>query len=143
MGAKAKLGATMLAAKREYRKHRRRPMRRAAAVVLQAAGNPVRCVIWDMSDGGARLAIAHPAAELPRTFSLLLMKDAGVRRNCEVVWTDGRFVGVKFISDWTMPDSPLAATIPSGVRGKETSDAEAVRGVPANEVPEFRRSLEI
>jgi len=41
-------------------------MRRAAAVVLQAAGNPVRCVIWDMSDGGARLAIAHPAAELPR-----------------------------------------------------------------------------
>lgn len=108
----------MFAAKREYRKHRRQPMRRAAAVVLQAADNPVRCVIWDMSDGGARLAIAHPAADLPRRFSLLLVKDASVRRNCEVVWTDSRFVGVKFISDWAMPYAPLAARIPSGVRGK-------------------------
>lgn len=108
----------MLAATREYRKHRRQPMRRAAAVILQAAGNPIRCVIWDMSDGGARLAIAHPAAALPRTFSLLLMKDAGVRRNCEVVWTDSRFVGVKFISDWTMPHAPLAARSPSDLRGR-------------------------
>lgn len=118
MGAKAKLGTTMLAAKRDYRKHRRQPMRRAAAVVLQAAGTPVRCVIWDMSDGGARLAIAHPAAALPRTFSLLLMKDAGVRRTCEVIWTDGRFVGVRFISDWAMPYAPLAARIPSDIRGR-------------------------
>lgn len=93
-------------------------MRRAAAVVLQAAGNPVRCVIWDMSDGGARLAIAYPTAELPCTFSLLLMKDASVRRNCEVVWTDSRFVGVKFISDWAMPDAALATRIPSGCRGQ-------------------------
>jgi PilZ domain len=74
-------------------------MRRAAAVVLQAGSATVRCVIWDISDGGARLAIAHPTAELPRTFSLLLTKDASVRRNCEVVWTDRRFVGVKFVSD--------------------------------------------
>jgi hypothetical protein len=93
-------------------------MRRAAAVVLQAAGNPVSCVIWDMSDGGARLAIAHPTTELPRTFSLLLMKNASVRRNCEVVWTDSRFVGVKFVSDWTMPCALLAAVTPSNVRGK-------------------------
>lgn len=108
----------MLAAKREYRKHRRQPMRRAAAVVLQAAGNPIRCVIWDMSNGGARLAIAHPAGELPRTFSLLLMKDAGVRRSCEIVWTDSRFVGVKFISDWTMPYAPLEARTPRDLRGE-------------------------
>jgi PilZ domain len=78
-------------------------MRRAAAVVLQAASTPVRCVIWDMSDGGARLAIAHPITELPRKFSLLLTKESSVRRNCEVVWTDDRFVGVKFISDWVVP----------------------------------------
>lgn len=118
MAAKVKSGTAMLAAKREYRKHRRQPMRRAAAVILQAAGDPVRCVIWDMSDGGARLAIAYPAAELPRTFSLLLMKDASVRRNCEVVWTDRRFVGVKFISDWAMPHAPFAAKTASDFRGK-------------------------
>lgn len=108
----------MLVVKREHRKQRRQPMRRAAAVVLQAAGNPVSCVIWDMSDGGARLAIAHPITKLPRTFSLLLMKDASVRRNCEVVWTDRRFVGVKFVSDWTMPCAPSVASIPSDFRGK-------------------------
>jgi PilZ domain len=93
----------MLTRNQEYRKHRRQPLRRGAVVVLQTARTPVRCVIWDMSDGGARLAIAHPTAELPSTFSLLLTRDARVRRNCEVVWTDTRFVGVKFISDWLMP----------------------------------------
>lgn len=78
-------------------------MRRAAAVVLHADWTPVRCIIWDMSDGGARLAIAHPVAELPRRFSLLLTKDATVRRNCEIVWTDDRFVGVKFVADSAVP----------------------------------------
>lgn len=79
-------------------------MRRGAAVVLQAAQPPLRCVIWDMSDGGARLAIACPTtAELPRSLILLLTKDATVRRNCEVVWTDNRFVGVKFVSKWITP----------------------------------------
>jgi hypothetical protein len=86
----------MLAPKRDNRKQRRLPLRRAAAVVMPAASTPVRCVIWDMSDGGARLAIACPMAELPRAFTLLLTRDGSVRRNCEVVWTDSRFVGVKF-----------------------------------------------
>ena len=74
-------------------------MRRAAVVVLDTAQIPLRCVIWDMSDGGARLAVACPSAQLPRTFTLLLTKDASVRRNCQVVWTDSQFVGVKFVSD--------------------------------------------
>jgi hypothetical protein len=98
----------MIARRPEYRKHKRRPMRRAAVVVLQAARTPVGCVIWDMSDDGARLAIAHPIAELPRTFGLLLTKDASVRRNCEVVWTDGRFVGVKFVTDGGYPSVDLS-----------------------------------
>ena len=94
---------TMLARKRNYRKQTRRPMHRGAAVVLQAAWTPVRCVVWDISDGGARLAISYPTAELPRSFTLLLTKDASVRRNCEVVWVDERFVGVRFVSDSVSP----------------------------------------
>jgi len=93
----------MLAQKRGYRKQRRRPMQRSAAVVLQAAWTPVRCVIWDMSDGSARLAISYPIAELPCSFTLLLTKNASVRRNCEVVWTDQRFVGVRFVPDSAIP----------------------------------------
>lgn len=78
-------------------------MQRGAAVVLEGAWTPVRCVVWDMSDGGARLAIAYPTAELPRRFTLLLTKDASVRRTCEVVWMDERFVGVRFVSDLAIP----------------------------------------
>jgi hypothetical protein len=72
-------------------------MRRAAEVVFGAHQAPVRCVIWDMSDGGARLAVAHPLADLPGTFTLVLYKDGSVQRNCEVVWTDARYVGVRFV----------------------------------------------
>ena len=56
------------------------------------------CVIWDISDGGARLAVGHSLTDLPRHFTLNLFKDGSVRRDCEVVWTDTKFVGVKFTS---------------------------------------------
>jgi hypothetical protein len=56
----------------------------------------VSCVIWDISEGGARLAIALPSTDLPTSFTLNLFPDGSVQRNCEVVWTDRRFVGVKF-----------------------------------------------
>jgi hypothetical protein len=82
---------------REKRKSGRHPMRRAAEVVFAEHVPPARCVIWDMSDGGARLAVAVPLADLPSSFTLVLYKDGSIRRNCEVVWTDARYVGVRFI----------------------------------------------
>ena len=72
-------------------------LRRAIEVIFGAHTPPVRCVIWDMLDGGARLAVAHPLANLPRTFTLVLFKGARVYQNFEVVRTDARYVGVKFI----------------------------------------------
>ena len=86
----------MLARRREERKSLRSPLRHAAEVIFGADASPVRCVIWDMSDGGGRLAIAHALADLPPTFTLSLFKGS-LQRNCEVVWTDARFVGVKFV----------------------------------------------
>jgi hypothetical protein len=71
-------------------------MRRAALVSFAPVGKPLPCVVWDMSDSGARLAIACPTADVPREFQLVLTKDGSVRRNCRVVWTNSRFVGVKF-----------------------------------------------
>jgi len=84
-----------------FRKHERRttfrrPSRRAACVEINALDPPVQCVIWDFSDAGARLAIARRSADLPNKFTLLV-KHTGVRRDCQVVWTDGRFVGVQFV----------------------------------------------
>jgi hypothetical protein len=54
-------------------------------------------VIWDISNGGARLAVAHPLTDLPTRFTLLLSRDGRVQRSCEIVWIDKRFVGVKFV----------------------------------------------
>jgi hypothetical protein len=86
----------MLTRSREQRKSVRRFRRRAATVSFGAEKPSVKCVIWDISEGGARLAIALRSADLPHHFTLNLFRDGSVQRNCEVVWTDKRFVGVKF-----------------------------------------------
>jgi PilZ domain len=91
----AAMEAKTLLRRREERKNRRRPMRRAA-VLLRENGQTDRCVIWDTSAGGARLAIAH-TGDVPLRFTLVLTKDGSVRRNCEIVWTDARYVGVRFV----------------------------------------------
>ena len=86
----------MLARLPEARKTFRRPARRAATLRFGPKTPLVTCVIWDISKSGARLAVAHPLATLPHHFSLNLYKNGNVKWDCEVVWTDRRFVGVKF-----------------------------------------------
>jgi hypothetical protein len=73
----------MLARSREDRKNVRRFTRRAATLSFGNQKPSFGCVIWDVSEDGARLAVALPLADLPH-------------RTCEVVWMDKRFVGVKF-----------------------------------------------
>jgi hypothetical protein len=86
----------MLQPRQDQRKGARRSSRRAAEVSFGAHEPAVRCVIWDISDGGARLAVARPLADLPPTFTLVLSNGAP-QRSCQVVWTDKRYVGVRFI----------------------------------------------
>jgi hypothetical protein len=88
----------MLTQHREERRSTRISARRAATVSFNKERPPVSCVIWDISDGGARLAVALPLANLPNRFTLNLFPDGKVQRSCEVVWTDARFVGVKFMA---------------------------------------------
>ncbi len=56
------------------------------------------CVLWDISEGGARVAAAHGSA-LPDVFGLFLTKDGNSRRFCQVVWRRGNQFGVRFVSD--------------------------------------------
>lgn len=79
------------------RKNRRLGMRRYAEVVTGPHEAPARCVIWDISQGGARLAVARPVMTLPPRFTLHLDRGGRVQRKCEIVWTDARFVGVRFL----------------------------------------------
>jgi hypothetical protein len=83
--------------RQEKRRATRRRMRRTAEVLFGPNEPPMLCVIWDMSESGARVAAARPLLNLPPRFTLLL--EGKVQRKCEVVWTDARYVGVKFVQD--------------------------------------------
>jgi hypothetical protein len=74
-------------------------MRRDARVVFEGREQSIGCVVHDISNGGARLSFTAPLAVLPRTFTLVLLKDS-VQRDCEFVWNDRGVVGVKFVSHW-------------------------------------------
>ena len=74
-------------------------MRREAEVILEPHKLAIRCVIHDLSNGGARLSFTARLPNLPRNITLVLFRDS-VQRHCEIVWTDGYFIGVKFVSEW-------------------------------------------
>ena len=90
----------MVLRRSEQRKAARHAMHRAAEIIIDENTKPVRCRICDMSDGGARLALLSPVASIPKNFTLALFKDASVRRECELVWSARRFIGIKFCSGW-------------------------------------------
>jgi hypothetical protein len=91
------MGQRMFNQRQEQRKTTRLPIRRAATVNFGKGKLPANCRILDISQDGARLAIAHPMTELPHRFTLSWFKDGSARRDCEVVWTDRRIVAVKFM----------------------------------------------
>jgi PilZ domain len=75
-------------------------MRRNAELILGAQISPLPCVILDLSHSGARLAVSSPSANLPRHFTLILFKDGSLQRDCEIVWSDRHYAGVRFVSEW-------------------------------------------
>lgn len=83
---------------REQRKTKRTHRRQAAWVVLDGGGAKISCVLWDISEGGARLAAAHGNA-LPDVFGLFLTKDGKSRRFCQVVWRRGGQLGIRFVAE--------------------------------------------
>jgi hypothetical protein len=79
---------------RVERRSPRTPSRRAASINV-GDGSPDRpCVMWDMSDKGAKLATVRPLL-LPERFTLVL--SATLHRRCQVMWRSEKFVGVQFI----------------------------------------------
>jgi PilZ domain len=81
---------------REQRKSKRTQRRNAAWIVLSRDGARIPCVLWDISDGGARIAAARASA-LPDVFCLLLTANGKSRYFCRVVWRKNGQIGVAFI----------------------------------------------
>jgi hypothetical protein len=86
----------MLRRGRETRRHPRRPFRYNGWLRTLAHGAPIRCVLFNVSAGGARLSAASSHQELPDRFTLVLAATP-VQRRCEIGWRDDCYVGVKFL----------------------------------------------
>jgi hypothetical protein len=58
------------------------------------------CVLWDLSEGGARLAVAHPE-ELPDEVTITLGRDVPVvaGTTCRVVWRSKEQIGLEFVGN--------------------------------------------
>lgn len=102
----------------EQRRTKRIPRRSAAWIELVGEGARIPCVVWDISDGGARLAAPRPG-ELPPEFKLLLTRDGVSERVCRVVWRNDKQLGVEFIQAWSEDfarGTPIAsdARVPAG-----------------------------
>jgi hypothetical protein len=82
---------------RELRRAKRTRRRNAAWIGLGNGGTRIPCVLWDISESGARLA-APRCKGLPGAFNLLLTKDGSARRRCRVVWRNDRQLGVEFVA---------------------------------------------
>jgi hypothetical protein len=83
---------------RELRKAKRVQKRNAAAILLDGGGNPIPCVLWDISDGGARIAAPH-VASLPNVFALSVAKGRKAPYFCRVVWRRNGQIGLRFIDE--------------------------------------------
>src|SRR5438552_6685863 len=79
----------------ENRKIRRVPVN-IAAKLDPGKGLPVRdCVVLDISEIGAQLAIPEPA-ETPDEFTILLTPSGSPSRHCQLLWRSTDKVGVLF-----------------------------------------------
>ena len=83
-------------ARPNLRKHNRQRMRRAAWLSVNGASTPIRCVVWDISKGGCRLAAPHTES-LPEIFVVDMRPTSQDRFFCRVIWRKDSFVGVEFI----------------------------------------------
>ena len=82
----------------DRRKKRRQGRRRSAWISYGEKPDMMLCVLWDLSDGGARIAPANSKI-LPDFFSLYLTKDLSSRRYCRVAWRNERHLGVQFVDE--------------------------------------------
>ena len=78
----------------DRRQHDRRKWGPAAVIRPDDGGTDVRCVLQDVSVGGACLRLDNPCV-LPPRFMLIVPVEQ-IELNCVLVWTDKERAGVKF-----------------------------------------------
>ena len=82
--------------KSELRRSKRKALRYTANILTNKDGSTCPCTISDISETGARLLL-YDDCELPDTFVLLLTSNGKAQRFCNLVWRDGKTIGVKVL----------------------------------------------
>jgi hypothetical protein len=54
------------------------------------------CMVWDESQGGARLVVDAPG-EIPDDFYIYMSLESRSRRHCRVAWRTDKEIGVQFL----------------------------------------------
>ncbi|MBN9004958.1 MAG: PilZ domain-containing protein [Rhizobiales bacterium] len=69
------------------------------------------CMMMDVAFGGAKLVVKPPVDELTaRDFFLVLSTTGAVYRRCELVWSNGEQLGVRFLADNSPKTKSLSKT---------------------------------
>jgi hypothetical protein len=79
----------------ERRKYPRKDLKAEARIPTGAFAEAFRCQVLNISPAGARVDAADIA--LPAQFKLLLDRQAGILRTCQVIWRNAYTVGVRFL----------------------------------------------
>ncbi len=87
----------------DKRSSRRRELHFPARVLVNGA--IYDCIVYDISQTGARLTIAGDK-QLPPHFQLDMTRNASVVRHCSLVWQDRFAAGVRFTKAPTANDEP-------------------------------------
>ena len=74
----------------------RRSVRQPGWITLEGGFAVRTCVVENISDNGAKVTV-EDSNTLPAKLRLAFSRDAQAGRPCEVVWRQGRTVGVKFV----------------------------------------------
>jgi len=83
---------------KEQRRHVRHKVVTTAWLRLKDDTIPFVGVIWDVSEGGARLTVASKAT-IPHEFTLTLARDAPDGTSCRVVWRLREQIGIQFVDN--------------------------------------------
>ena len=82
----------------DRRSHSRRTVVSTAWLRVKENPVPMVCVLWDLSEGGARLSVSNPQ-EVPDEVSVALRRDERNGTRCRVVWRSNDDIGVQFIQN--------------------------------------------
>lgn len=82
----------------ERRKNPRHTVIATAWIRLKDNPLPFVCVLWDVSEGGARLAVAKPEA-VSDELNLVLDRDDTRGTVCRVIWRSKEQIGLQFVEN--------------------------------------------